>query len=307
MSYQSFKGNHPKRTSIRRKAALSAISALAIVASLLAFVWVARNSYRRGPPLEGKQTASAGASSAALSLTRASELYTALGSPTLYPYSVIPGGVRSAKELAAAIRNDPTVARHYAGFNERAAHVVKLHGDLQAYVSYRIGQEIYWTKKPVTLRKNETVITDGNIEARTRCGNRVSVSPQLPISAKEPAPETLDAVIPQIPEIGNLPMGEHPNFSSLLDLKPIETGPETNGGDSFDSPGIPPNWWASNAPTIIPVGGTTLPGGPSLPLPPPVATPEPGTGALLLVAFSAGLIGASFDRARRRGRSTRTL
>jgi hypothetical protein len=293
MSYQLFKSNHRKRTSAQRRAALSAIFFLAIVASLLAFIWVGRNSYRRGPPLAEIATTPASASPAPLLLTTGLELQSALVSPSLFRYSVIPGGVRSAKELAAAIRSDSTVARHYAGFNERSAHVLTLHADLLAYVSYRIGQEIYWTKKPVTLRKNETVITDGTIEARTRCGNRVSVSPQLPVSPKEPAPETLDAVIPQIPEIGKLPMALRPNLSSLLDLKPIESGLNSNENADFDSSAIPATWWGSNVPTIILIGsvGAGQPSG-------PVATPEPGTGVLLLVALLMGLIGTSFRRGR---------
>jgi hypothetical protein len=64
-----------------------------------------------------------------------------------FPYSVVPGGVESPQELWQAIENDSAVASHYEGFDLAAAHITVLHADVQAYVSYRIGDGIFWTKK----------------------------------------------------------------------------------------------------------------------------------------------------------------
>ena len=46
------------------------------------------------------------------------------------------------------------------------------------YLSYRIGNHIYWTRRRITLHKGEKLITDGTITARTRCANRVEETPQ---------------------------------------------------------------------------------------------------------------------------------
>lgn len=104
----------------------------------------------------------------------------------VYPYSVVPGGVRDAHELKLAAERDPVVAAHYAGFDYDHARVVRLVLARTAYVSYRIGKKIYWTRRRITLKKGETVITDGKITARTRCANRVEELPQQATSVSEP-------------------------------------------------------------------------------------------------------------------------
>jgi hypothetical protein len=93
---------------------------------------------------------------------------------TLYPYSVIPGGAEDVAELRSAVARDPVVAEHYAGFDLGHARLVRLDDDRQAYVSYRLGDHVFWTSRKLTLHKGETVFTDGNHTARTRCGNLVA-------------------------------------------------------------------------------------------------------------------------------------
>ena len=44
----------------------------------------------------------------------------------IYPYSVIPGGIRNSAELRNAVAHDDTVAQHYADFNLRNARVMQL-------------------------------------------------------------------------------------------------------------------------------------------------------------------------------------
>ncbi len=48
------------------------------------------------------------------------------------------------------------------------------------YVSYRIGNKVFWTKHKLALRKGEAMLSDGTNMARTRCGNRISVLPVRP-------------------------------------------------------------------------------------------------------------------------------
>jgi hypothetical protein len=111
---------------------------------------------------------------------------------TIYPYSIIPGGVNGREELAASIMNDPVVSAHYADFVIRQARVIKAEEAKLVHVSYRLRNQIFWTAKTVRLPKGETLITDGQEVARTRCGNKVSISPQAPVSEEEPPIETLE-------------------------------------------------------------------------------------------------------------------
>lgn len=106
---------------------------------------------------------------------------------TVYPYSVVPGGVLTPDELRAASERDPLVALHYAGFDFRNARVIRLKSPRLVYLSYRHKENIFWTKRQVKLCAGEQVLTDGKIVARTRCANRISATPQAAISADEPA------------------------------------------------------------------------------------------------------------------------
>ena len=75
----------------------------------------------------------------------------------VYQYSVVPGGVQSVSELAAAVAHDPDVALHYSRLNFRRAHVVRLTQNEKFYISYRRHGRILWTKKPHLIRAGEEV------------------------------------------------------------------------------------------------------------------------------------------------------
>ncbi len=198
----------------------------------------------------------------------------------LYPYSVIPGGVESGRELQDAVLRDAVVAAHYADFNIAQAHVVRLDADRARYVSYRLGDRVFWTSKTLTLHKGETLISDGAHEARTRCGNRLSETPVAPVSPQQPPENVLLA--PEAPVLftGNFP--SFPPFPGLPLSPPGEVPPAPPGTPSG---GIIP-------PPVFPIVGggppprhsSTPP--PPPPPPPPVNVPEPGTLGLL----AAGLL-----------------
>jgi hypothetical protein len=110
----------------------------------------------------------------------------------LYPYSVIPRGVRNRGEIAAKMAEDPVVAEHYADFNVSEAKMFQTKEARYMYVSYRLNNKIYWTAKKIKIPQGEPVISDGRCEVRARCGNRISASPMAPISGEEPVSESLD-------------------------------------------------------------------------------------------------------------------
>jgi hypothetical protein len=136
----------------------------------------------------------------------------------VYPYSVVPGGVRTVEELKTAAEHDPVVAAHYAGFDYDHARVVRLVLARTAYVSYRIGNKIYWTRRRISLKAGETVITDGRMTARTRCANRVEEIPQQANSEAEPPAEKFDQ--PVMPAIGTATNNPPVPFLSSLNQPP---------------------------------------------------------------------------------------
>jgi hypothetical protein len=111
----------------------------------------------------------------------------------IYPYSIVPGGVLTPEEVERAMARDPVVASHYAGLNARSLRVVHLFEPRDAYVSYRIGDQVFWTSRKLRVKAGETVLTDGNITLRARCGNQVADAPLGPTSTAEPSAEVFDA------------------------------------------------------------------------------------------------------------------
>jgi hypothetical protein len=136
----------------------------------------------------------------------------------VYPYSVVSGGVRDAHELKWAAQHDPVVASHYAGFDYDHARVVRLLLARAAYVSYRIGNNVYWTRHRVKLKKGENIITDGKIIVRSRCGNRVEEVPQQATSSSEPPALKFDE--PMLPALGIASSTPPVPFESALMNRP---------------------------------------------------------------------------------------
>jgi hypothetical protein len=110
----------------------------------------------------------------------------------IYPYSIVPGGVTSRAELSHAVMADKVVAAHYAGFAVDKASLRTVARARAVYVSYRKGEQVYWTARKVTLAEGESILSDGQNDIRARCGNRISDTPQLPVEVKGPDEQELD-------------------------------------------------------------------------------------------------------------------
>lgn len=211
---------------------------------------------------------------AAASRAYSSFLNSRPGRPT-YLYSVIPGGVASAEELRQAMEHDPVVAQQFAGFDFQRVHLVRVSEQQSMHVAYRVGDKVYWTRKKVALRSGETLISDGKIVARTRCGNRIAMAPLGPPAVAEPADADLN----------------QPLFSNDMVTPEADPKPET---------------YAAVIPMATPVGANALqpakarrlipffvlpffglPGGGGGSHTPLAVTPEPGT----VLLFSSGLAG----------------
>lgn len=204
----------------------------------------------------------------------------------VYPLSVVPGGVSSPEQLRSAMAADPVVARHYAGFSLRATRVIQLEAPRLAYVSYRRGNDIFWTRHKVRIPAGERLLSDGANLARTRCGNRLSDVPQNPTSPKDPAPEVMDHPVPQPPP---LILDPEPLFSEeWAPQQPYSPLPPP-AGLAPPPAGVDPPFDFGYGPFPFPLGAPLGSSGReplTPPVAPPVATPEPATFVLLLVGAS---------------------
>jgi hypothetical protein len=146
---------------------------------------------------------------------------------TVFRHSVVPGGVLTPDEVETAMGRDGIVAAHYSGMNSRGLHVETLREDRAVYMSYRIRDEIFWTKHPVRLRQGETILTDGVHQIRTRCGNCIALAPMSPTSDDEPGEMEFDALADE-PDV----IASHDPLGSELLLGPVGIPLQSLLGDS---------------------------------------------------------------------------
>ena len=218
----------------------------------------------------------------------------------VYPYSLIPGGIHSVEELKNAIANDAVVSAEYASFRVAHARIIRLDRERTMHVSYRLGDRVYWTKRELKLAKGETLITDGDLTARTKCGNMIAETLMAlsQVSANEPTAQALDTPVadPSVAVADSDTPGE---------VESDDRFPELALAAYSNVPQVFSNLASmyANAPSAVSnsySGGGTEPGnfrpaGPSGPSPYPavpatslvVRTPEPGTAILLLSALLA--------------------
>jgi hypothetical protein len=247
----------------------------------------------------------------------------------VYKHSVVPGGIYDTGELLAVVKRDPVVAAHYSAMSLRDARVEHVAEPRRVYVSYRIGDRIYWTKRTVSLNAGEAIITDGTTQIRARCGNCISLVPMQPTLEAEPALEELDQALttPDEPALAAadpalpLVMAPAPAVAALdpaltttpaldalegeLGLAPPAIGgplaiaglsnrqtsqPEEEPTPPGDDPGDPGDPGDPEDPPYVP---------PDPPVNPPVSVPEPGS----LLLLSTGLAAYAIRRRVTRGRS----
>lgn len=218
----------------------------------------------------------------------------------VYPHSVVPGGVTSGDEMKKAMASDQVVAKHYEGLDPKQMKAGKLTKDTAAYVSYRVKDKTYWTKRKVQLHKGEIVLGDGKNWVRARCGNRLAFVAQRPFlpPADEPSETDFDTPLPEIPlEVADLRL--IPDLSGPL---PSYRSSETMAQRTPEKPEkkvkrLTRHW---------PFGMTALaarpfPPGTGTPLLPPAGQsdlPEPSS----IILVSAGLLGLAGYKFLKRAR-----
>jgi PEP-CTERM motif len=200
--------------------------------------------------------------------------------PGVYPYSVVPGGVKDLDDLRYAAARDYVVRRHYARFDYSQARLVRAREAREVYLSYRIRDTVFWTRRKIRLHLGELLLTDGKITARARCGNQISDTAMPEVSNEEPEEDVLDRPVAQL-EPG-------PSFP----VRPLLASAELPGGQP-----IPPKLFANNFFFPYVPTGMPLPGG--CPVdngvvskrcrhPKPPVVPEPSS--MVLIASGLALV-----------------
>jgi len=195
---------------------------------------------------------------------------------TVFPYSIVPGGVRNAQELQSAAAADPVVAQHYADFRIPLAHQIRFAHPQSMFVSYRRDNRVFWTKKPMLIPSGETLLTDGENLTRVRCANRLSPVAMKPTAAADPTNEELTDPVFVPPLTATLLPGDSTGFFP----DPPSGDPQADPGGSPSDPGTP-----SFPPILFPGTPPIAPGSPFIP-PPLASTPDPPAFALLFSGFA---------------------
>ncbi len=212
----------------------------------------------------------------------------------VYPYSLQPGGFDPGWQMA----ND--------GF--RVWHAKTLTADMEAYVDFRVGENVRWTQAKVTIHKGEEVWSDdrGNLK-RGRCGNDIST---VPPSKAFVAPAVVDLATPQIafavpPELLMPPV-------SKLDLVQYSMALSESPADAPDAPPDPnqpppkkmdiPILPITVLPALIPYAILIAQGGTPQAVPPPAQTPEVATGWMTAIVFGFMIFGGALHFRNHRNR-----
>ena len=176
----------------------------------------------------------------------------------VYPYSIVPGGAETLDEARRAFA-EPRFQSLCSEVDLAKLRLVKLRKNLVGYISYRVGDQIYWTSHVVTLHAGETAFTDGVYLMRGRGLNCYSPLPMLPTRTDEPAEQVLDTPN-ELPEI-SYSFAKVPVQAPHLPPRPGELAPSF----PFFNAAAP----APASPLIPPIRGRW-------PAPPAVGvTPEP--------------------------------
>jgi len=170
---------------------------LVIAAVLAATAWALVLLQPEEKEVDQEALAAVLAGPAAPGVVRVADQPMPAGTRRVYPYSIVPGGLRNHAELVQAVMADKVVAAHYAGFAVHKASLRTVGKPRAVYVSYRKGGQVYWTSKKVMLAEGETLLSDGQHELRARCGNRIAETPQLPVEVKGPSEQELDTAVEQ--------------------------------------------------------------------------------------------------------------
>jgi len=121
--------------------------------------------------------------------------------------------VKNPGDLRAAAARDYVVRRHFSHFDFSHAQLVRATEAREVYLSYRIRDTVFWTRKKIRLHLGEPLLTDGKVTARARCGNQISDTAKPEVSNEEPDEDVLDRPVAAVAAAPSSPL--RPVLSAL--------------------------------------------------------------------------------------------
>ena len=201
-------------------------------------------------------------------------------------FALLRGGFSSVDEFFERVHDDPVLHSFYGDCVDRSASMYALPEDITAFSTFRKGDKIKWSQKPLLVKKGEYVLTFCGKTVLARCGNLISFAPMQPSEDVPPAvleapsepaetPLTLEASAAAPAPIGAaaVPIATA-NSHRFFFIPPFYVPP----GGSHKNPAppvveVPPPPSGGTPPP--PSGGTPPPPSGGTPPPPPVTPPPP--------------------------------
>jgi hypothetical protein len=95
-------------------------------------------------------------------------------------FALLSGGFTSIDEFQQRVAIDPVLLSFYGNCNDSQASMQPLPDDILVFITFRRGQEIKWTRRPILVHKGEYVLTLCGRTVLARCGNFISWVPMQP-------------------------------------------------------------------------------------------------------------------------------
>jgi hypothetical protein len=208
-------------------------------------------------------------------------------------FALLRGGFSSVDEFFERVHDDPVLHSFYGECADRSASMHALPEDITAFSTFRKGDKIKWSQKPLLIKKGEYVLTFCGKTVLARCGNLISFAPMQPSEDVPPAvleapsepvetPLMLEASA-AAPAPAPAPIGAAAvptaaaNSHRFFFIPPFYVPP----GGSHKNPApptvvVPPPSTVVPPPTTgVPPPGTPPPSGGTPPPPPPITTAPP--------------------------------
>jgi hypothetical protein len=227
-------------------------------------------------------------------------------------FALLRGGFSSVDEFFERVHDDPVLHAFYGDCSDRNASMHALPENITAFSTFRKGDKILWSRKPLLIKQGEYVMTFCGKSVLARCGNLISVVPMTPSEDIAPAVLEAPAEVPDAPLVlvasaaAPAPVPVVPVAAAAVPtvtaashgfffVPPFYVPPGGSHGGPTPTPTVPPPTTVVPPPTTItpppvtpPPPVTTGPPPPitTAPPPPPSAPPAPPSGHLSGDEFS---------------------